>query len=57
MGISGLLRVAALVLFIIGGLLAFNVFGNATIGDLFGLTLSGLACWVSSGIDVPRNGP
>ena len=48
---------AALVLFIIGGLLAFNVFGNATIGDLFGLELSGLACWVASGIDSPRHAP
>jgi len=57
MGISVLLRVAALVLFIIGGLLAFNVFGNATIGDLFGLELAGLACWVASGIDVPRHAP
>jgi len=57
LGISGLLRVAALVLFIIGALLAWNVFGNATILDLFGLGFSGLACWVASGIDVPRHNP
>ena len=57
MGISSLLRVAALVLFIIGALLAFNVFGNATLADLFGLELAGLACWVASGIDVPRHNP
>lgn len=54
MTIDNLLRVAALVLFTIGALLAFNVFGNATIGDLFGLTLAGLACWCAAGVALPR---
>ena len=41
MTLDNLLRVAALVLFIIGALLAWNVFGNATLGDLFGLMMEG----------------
>lgn len=54
MTLDNLLRVAALVLFIIGALLAWNVFGNATIPDLFGLTLAGLACWCASSVVLPR---
>ncbi len=45
-----LFLVAALVLFIIGALLAFSVFGHATVADLIGLGLAGLACWVASAL-------
>jgi hypothetical protein len=54
MGLSGILRVAALVLFIIGSLLAFQVFGNATVGQLFGILMAGLAAWVASTVDGVR---
>lgn len=54
MTLDNALRVAALVLFVIGALLAFQVFGTATIGDLFGLTLAGLACWCAAGVTLPR---
>lgn len=54
MTLDNALRVAALVLFIIGSLLAFNVFGNATLADLLGLGLAGLACWCAAGVTLPR---
>lgn len=44
------LLVAGLVLFVIASLLAFQVFGSATIGDLFGLTDAGLACWIAAAL-------
>lgn len=55
MTLDNALRVAALVLFIIGALLAFNVFGDATVPQLLGLGLSGLACWCAAGVSLPRN--
>lgn len=55
MTLDNALRVAALVLFIIGSLLAFQVFGNATILDVLGLGLAGLACWCAAGVTLPRN--
>lgn len=54
MTLDNALRVAALVLFIIGALLAFNVFGNATILDVLGLDSAGLACWCAAGVTLPR---
>ncbi len=45
-----LLLVAGLVLFIIASLLGFQVFGNATAFDLFGLTDAGLACWIAAAL-------
>lgn len=57
MTLDNALRVAALVLFIIGALLAFNVFGNATVPDLLGLGLAGLACWCASAVDSPKIRP
>ena len=54
MTLDNLLRVAALVLFIIGALLSWNVFGNATLIDLFGLALAGLACWCASTVVLPK---
>lgn len=48
--VNRLLLIAALVLFIIGALLAFGVVGHATLGTLLGLGLAGLACWVAAGI-------
>jgi hypothetical protein len=44
------LLIGALVLFIIGALLAFGVFGTATLGTIIGLGLLGLACWVAAGL-------
>ncbi len=50
MTLNRLLLIAALVLFAIGALLAFGAFGTATVADLIGLGLAGLACWVASAL-------
>lgn len=50
MTLNRLLLIAALVLFTIGALLAFGVFGHATLATLIGLGLAGLACWVAAGL-------
>jgi len=52
MSIGFLLRVAALVLFILAALFFFGV-GNVDIKTSLGLTATALACWVGSTIDWP----
>ena len=54
MTLSDLFRLAAVVLFVIGALLAWNVFGNASIADLLGLALAGLACLTAAGTKLPK---
>jgi hypothetical protein len=50
--VSLLLRVAALVLFILAALFFFGV-GNVGVETIFGLQASGLACWVASTFPFP----
>jgi hypothetical protein len=48
MGISSLLRIIALVLFVIAGVLAFGWIGNTNAFDLLGYIAFGLASWIAS---------
>jgi hypothetical protein len=50
--VSLLLRVAALVLFILAALFFFGL-GNVSLSTIFGLQASGLACWVASTFPFP----
>lgn len=54
MTLDNALRVAALVLFIIAGILSFGWIGDATIPQIIGLDSFGLACWVAAGVTLPR---
>lgn len=44
------LLVAGLVLFVIAALLAFSVFGTASLATLLGLIAVGLACWIAAAL-------
>lgn len=57
MTLDNALRVAALVLAIIAGILAFGWIGDATILQVLGLDSFALACWFASGVTLPRNAP
>jgi Sec-independent protein secretion pathway component TatC len=48
MTVNRLLLVAALVLFVLGAVLAFGVVGSASLAQVLGLACAGLACWVAS---------
>jgi len=53
MSISFLLRIAALVLFILAALFQFGV-GDVTLETTLGLDSAALACWLASTIDWPN---
>jgi hypothetical protein len=56
MSVSFLLRIAALVLFIVAALLGFGV-GDVSLPTIVGVVSVGLACWVASSLDWPAVRP
>lgn len=46
--LTTLLLVAALVIFVVGALLAFAVFGSVTLLQLVALICAGLACYIAA---------
>jgi hypothetical protein len=50
----GLLRLAAIVLFVLAALSGFDWLVHTSLGTLLGLVAAGLACWCASGTSIPQ---